>query len=137
MSQTNVQEGDILLTASEALTGGLLVKVINDSGLAEAALPDNATDEVPFVVVDTTTSGDLATLRPLSPSQSVRIRLDGTCNPGAQLVSATPNGTNDGKVVTLPAAAGTYRLIGIAEEAGIDEQLVRIRPVGQRLITVT
>jgi hypothetical protein len=82
-------------------------------------------------------SGDQANLIPLHPAQNVRATLSGTCVPGDQLVLATPNGTVDGMVVKLPTAAGTYRLIGIAEEAGANGQAVLLRPVGQRLITVT
>ena len=33
-----------------------------------------------------------------------------------------------GKVRKVPATSGTYRLIGIAEEAFVDGQLVRVRP---------
>jgi hypothetical protein len=73
----------------------------------------------------------------LEPARNVRVTLSGTCVPGDQLVLATPNGTVDGMVVKLPAAAGTYRLIGIAEETGANGQAVLLRPVGQRLITVT
>jgi hypothetical protein len=124
------------MVASETLTAALLVKVTNASDVAKAALPDSNTDETPFLNVETVASGENATLRPLDGTRNVRLTLSGTCNPGAQLVLATPNGTVDGMVVTLPAVVGTYRLIGIAEEAGVDRQLVLVRPVGQRLITV-
>ena len=137
MSQTNTRTGDIPVTASEALEAALLVKIVNSSGVAKAALPDTNTDETPFVNVDAAASAETATLRPLDGTRNVRLKLSGTCNPGAQLVLATPNGTVDGMVVTLPATPGTYRLIGIAEQAGVDGQLVLVRPVGQRLITVT
>lgn len=136
MSQSNVQTGDILVNASEAIAAGRLVTLINTSNVLEAALPNSATDEMPFVCVDAAAEDENAILRPLTPGQSARVRLNGTCVPADQLVAATPDGTEDGKVIALPDAAGTYRLIGIAEEVGVDEQLVKLRPVGQRLITV-
>jgi hypothetical protein len=37
-------------------------------------------------------------------------------------------GANNGKVQALPAGAGTYFGVAIAEEAGIDGQLVLARP---------
>ncbi len=137
MTQTNTQSGPIARTASEALPANRLVGIINSSGLPKAALPDTKTDETPFVTEEATDSGDLANLIPLEPARNVRVTLSGTCVPGDQLVLATPNGTVDGMVVKLPAAASTYRLIGIAEETGADGQAVLLRPVGQRLITVT
>lgn len=137
MSQTNVQTGRFPIIASEAITGGLLVKPINSSNVLNVALPDSNTDEVPYLVVDTVASGAEADCIPLEPGKNVRLRLDGTCLPAAQLVLATPDGTNDGKVITIPATPGTYRLVAIAEEVGVDEQLVLARPVGQRLITIT
>jgi len=137
MTQTNTQNGPIPLTASEALAANRLVGIVNASGLPAAALPNTKTDETPFVTEEATESGDRTTLIPLQPGQNVRVTLSGTCVPGDQLALATPNGTVDGMVVKLPAAAGTYRLIGIAEETGANGQAVLLRPVGQRLITVT
>lgn len=136
MSQTNTREGNLPATANEALTEGLLITLKNNAGLV-AALPDSNTDETPFVLRDTVAAGERADLIPLMPSRNARVKLSGTCSPADQMVLATPNGTVDGMIVKLPAVAGTYRLIGLAEESGVDGQLVLIRPVGQRLITVT
>ena len=44
-----------------------------------------------------------------------------------KLTLAAINGTNDGKVRTVPAAADTYWVAFRAEEAGVDEQLVKAR----------
>ena len=137
MSQTNTQPGAISLAASEDLAANRLVSLINASGAAVAALPNTNSDEVPFVTEESVASDERVTLIPLHPAQNVRVTLSGTCVPGDQLVLATPNGTVDGMVVKLPATPGTYRLIGIAEEAGVDGQAVLLRPVGQRLLTVT
>lgn len=137
MSQSNVQEGKFPVLASEALTADLIVTLINDTNVLKAALPNSATDEAIGVVVDTVASGDYVDIQPLDPNKSVRLKLSGTCLPAAQLVLATPDGTVDGKVVTLPTTPGTYRLVAIAEEVGVDGQSLRARPVGSRLITVT
>ena len=137
MSQSNTQSGPVLFNASEDIDAGLLVKLINTSNVTEAALPDANDDEVPFVAAYAASEDENVTLVPLSPASNVRLRLNGTCVPGDKLVLATPDGTEDGKVIKLPTAAGTYRLVAIAEQVGANEQLVLARPVGQRLITVT
>ena len=137
MTQTNTQNGPISLAAGEDLAANLLVGIANSSGSPVAALPNSATDEVPFVTEEDTPSGDHAKLIPLEPGQNARVKLSGTCAPGDQIVVATPNGTVDGQVTKLPATPGTYRLIGVAEETGTNGQAVKIRPVGSRLITVT
>ncbi|MDD4175075.1 MAG: hypothetical protein PHN34_12620, partial [Kiritimatiellae bacterium] len=55
--------------------------------------------------------------------------LKGTCNPGDVIVLAdTGTAADKGKVRALPAAAGTYRGLGIAEEKGVDGQSVLFRP---------
>ena len=73
-----------------------------------------------------------------SPSAAFSPR-DGqeSCNPGDQLVLAdvaTP--ADKGKVRVLPATAGTYRVLGIAEQVGVDGQLVLFRPVMIGNVTV-
>ena len=137
MSQTNTQPGPISLTANEDIAANLLCGIANSSGTPVAILPNSNTDEGPFVSEEDTDSGEQAKLIPLSPDQNIRAVINGTCVSGDQLVLATPNGTVDGQVTKLPTTPGTYRLVGIAEESGVDTQAVKIRPVGQRLITVT
>ena len=53
------------------------------------------------------------------------------------LVLAAINGTLDGMVKKLPTAGGTYRGIAIAEEVGVDLQLIKARPAMIGNITVT
>jgi hypothetical protein len=139
MSQSNTQQGDITLSAAEDLSGkeGYLVQIVDSSNVAEFALPNARTDAALFVLVDGgEEDGDDVVARPLSPDRSARLRLQGTCSPGDILVIYPPDGTNDGKVEALPAAAGTYRAVAIAEEVGEDEQLVKCRPASLGLITV-
>ena len=139
MSQSNTQQGDIVLPSNEDLSDleGYLVMIANASNVAKLALPNAAADPAVFVLIDGgDASGDDCVARPLSPDRSVRLKLQGTCVPGNILVIFPPDGTNDGKVEALPATAGTYRAVAIAEQVGVDEQLVLARPANLGLITV-
>jgi hypothetical protein len=60
--------------------------------------------------------------------------LKGTCNPGDALVLAAIAGSDAGKVRVDPGTTGTYYSPGIAEEAGVDGQHVKVRPL-PRIIT--
>ena len=139
MSQTNTQAGQIVLLANEDLTGkeGLLVAIVNASAVAKFALPSAVSDLALFVLTDGDAAGEKVAALPLSPDRNVRIRLSGTCVPGDVLVPADIDGTKDGMVKVLPAAAGTYRGIAIAEESGVDGQLVKARPAMIGNITIT
>ena len=138
MSQRNTQAGQIVLNSSEDLQDkeGYLVKIINTSNVPEWALPDAETDLALFVVTDGDKKNKNSAALPLSPDRNVRLKLSGTCVPGDVLVLATPNGTIDGMVKTLPTVGGTYRGIAIAEEVGADGQLVKARPALIGYITV-
>jgi len=128
--QSNTQAGPKDFIANADLTGkeGYLAKVVNSSGTPKAALPGAAADHTPFAIGQGAASGEKAKLLPIEPNQNIRLRLNGTCNPGEQLVRADETGGDTGKVIKLPAASGTYTAVGIAEEAGVDEQLVLVRP---------
>jgi hypothetical protein len=125
------------MLAAVSLLGmeGLLVKVTNSAGTPKAALPAAQNDLALHLVIQGAASGELADLLPLSAEQQVRIRLNGTCNPGDKLVLDVGAEADYGKVKKLPATAGTYLVIGDADEAGVDEQLLLVRP-NPRLVTV-
>lgn len=139
MSQSNTQEGQIVLNSYEDLTDleGQLVQIVNKSNVPAFALPDAVTDLALFVLTEGGEEDADSYAQPLSPDRNVRLRLNGTCVPGDTLVLEVPDGTNDGKVRKLPTVAGTYRGIAIAEEAGVDEQLVLARPAMIGNITVS
>lgn len=140
MSQTNTRQGDIPVQAGEDLTGkaGRLVKLANSSGTAVVLLPTANTDLALFVLVDENVSGKTATIRPLTPDRNVRAYLKGTCSPGDILVLAdTGTAADKGKVRALPATPGTYRGLLLAEEAGVDGQLVLGRPAPIGNVTVS
>ncbi len=141
MNQSNTRSGDIPVKAGENLSGkeNLLAKLANSSGATVALLPAANTDLAFFLIIEGEESGKTASLRPLNPERNVRVTLKDTCNPGDVLVLADVATPADiGKVRALPSAAGTYRGLLIAEEAGIDGQSVLARPatgIGNIVVT--
>jgi hypothetical protein len=135
MSQSNTHEGDILVTANEDLSSyaDVLVAPYNSSGQLVVTRPAANNDEAVYVLVYGAPSGGKATARPLDPSRTVRVVAKGTGNPGDLLVLAdgVTTAADKGKVRSkagLTAGSGTYRLVGVAEEAFVDGQLVKMRP---------
>lgn len=131
-SQSNTQSGNVVFVAGEDLTGkeGYLAEIRNASGVANINLPDAITDLALYVIDDGSESGGNVSVAPFEPSRNRRVRLKGTCVPGDQLVLADPTTAADkGKLRKIPAATGTYRVLAIAEESGVDGQLVLTRPV--------
>jgi hypothetical protein len=135
MSQSNTQEGDFLITANEDLStyADVLVAPYNHSGSLVTTRPVANNDAAIYVLLYGAPSGGQATVRPLNPNRTVRIVAKGTGNPGDLLVLAdgVTTAADRGKVRSaagLTAGSGTYRVVGIAEEAFVDGQLVRTRP---------
>jgi len=135
MSQSNTQEGDILLAAGEDLStyADVLVALYNSSNLPVVTRPVANNDYAVYVLVYGATPGGNAQVRPLNPNRSVRVLASGAGNPGDLLVLAdgVTTAANRGMVrskSTLTAGSGAYRLVGIAEEAFITGQLVKMRP---------
>ena len=135
MSQSNTQEGDLLLSAGEDLStyADVLVAIYNSSSLPVVTRPAANNDYAAYLLIYGATSNGNATVRPLSPNRSVRVVAKGAGNPGDLLVLAdgVTTAADKGKVrskATLTASSGTYRLVGIAEEAFVDGQLVKMRP---------
>ncbi len=140
MSQSNTRVGDFRVLAGESLTGmeGRLVKLTHDTGVPEVQLPAANSDYALYVLLEGAADAALCSVRPIEAGRTVRVTLKGTCNPGDVLVLADVTTAADkGKVRVLPATAGTYRGLGIAEEAGVDGQLVLIRPALIGNITVS
>jgi hypothetical protein len=139
MSQSNTRVGDIRVLAGEDLTGkeGRLVKMGHDGGVPEVTLPEANSDHVPYVLIEGAADAALVSVRPMQADRNVRVVLKGTCNPGDVMVLAdVATAADKGKVRALPATAGTYRGIGIAEQAGVDGQLVLVRPAMVGNVTV-
>lgn len=127
-TQSNTKAGSFRVLAGADLTGkeGTLVKLTHSGGIAEVVPPADVADEADYLLLEGGADAELVTVLPLDRDQQVRVRLDGTCNPGDKLTLATI-ATNPGEVRTLPAAADTYWLGLRAEEAGVDGQLVKCR----------
>jgi hypothetical protein len=126
--------------AGESLVGmeGRLVKLSHDTGVPEVLLPAANSDYALYVVLDGAADAALVSVRPIEVGRTVRVPLKGTCNPGDVLVLAdVATDADKGKVRVLPTAAGTYRGLGIAEQVGVDGQLVLIRPALIGNITVS
>ncbi len=139
MSQSNTRVGDIPVLAGEDLSDkeGRLVKMRHDSGVAEVLLPTANSDYALYVLIEGAADAASVSVRPIEAGRNIRVRLNGTCNPGDVLVLADVSVAADkGKVRALPSDAGTYRGLAIAEEAGVDEQLVLARPAMLGAITV-
>lgn len=134
-SQSNTIPGPTqVVCGSTDLTGleGRLIVLSNSSGKLVASLPATLGDIPTHVLVDGGAAGTRVAVNPLTAYEQVRVRLNGGCNPGDQLVLENPTasaGVDAGKVRTLPTGTpGAYVRVGIAEELGVDEQLVLLRP---------
>jgi hypothetical protein len=132
MSQSNTHEGDILITANEDLSSyaDVLVAPYNSSGQLVVTRPAANNDYAVYVLVYGAPSGGKATVRPLNPNRTVRVTAKGAGNPGdlLSLADGVTTAADKGKVRKVPATTGTYRVVGVAEEAFVDGQLVRLRP---------
>ena len=140
MSQSNTKVGDFRVLAGEDLTGmeGRLVKMGHDTGVAEVTLPAANSDHAVYVLIEGAADTKLVSVRPVQADRNTRVVLKGTCNPGDVIVLADVATVADkGKVRVLPTAVGTYRGLGIAEQVGVDGQLVLVRPAMIGNITVS
>lgn len=135
-TQSNTKLGLLAIPAAEDLTGkeGYLLEL----GSSGVSLPNNNADRTPYVLDEGAASGGNATCLPLDPSRNVRIKAKGTGARGAVLVLADVGTAADkGKVRALPASAGTYYAVALAEEAFADGQLVLCRPIAREAIVVS
>ena len=124
-----------MLTTGEDLStyADVLVAPYNSSGQLVVTRPAANNDDAVYVLVYGATSGSKVTVRPLDPNRTVRVTAKGAGNPGDLLVLAdgVTTDADKGKVRSkagLTGGSGTYRLVGVAEEAFVDGQLVRMRP---------
>lgn len=131
-SQSDTKSGAISLKATTDLTGleSRLVKITNSGGIAKFALPAAVTDLALFVLASGNPAMNDSWAEQPEPGGNFRVRLTGPCSPGDLLVLCDPaanGGANAGKVEVLGPAAGSYFSIGVAQEAGVDEQFVLSR----------
>lgn len=137
--QSDIRMGSFAAIADGDLTGkeGYLVVMGQKSDKPVLALPAAIDDLSAYVVLEGAADAKAIAVEPLAAGRQVRLKLKGTCDAGDVLVNADPTTPADaGKVRALPADAGTYRGIGIAEEKGADGQLLLVRPAALGNITV-
>ena len=136
-AQTNTLRGLRKINSAEALTDkeARLVMLADAGTVEEVALPNAVTDICPFVLLEGAAQDADSTVLPLCSEQQVRLLAKATGSAGDVLVLATPDGTDDGMVITIPATGGVYFSPGIAEEDFVDGQFVKVRPL-PRMVTV-
>lgn len=137
--QNNTKIGLLAIAGIASLVGkeGFLVEIVNNSGQPGLQVPDAVTDLALYIVEKGAAAGEKSDVIPLEPGRNMRAVAKSTGNPGAVLVLADPSTAADkGKVRTIPATPGTYFSPGIAEEAFVDGQNVKFRPM-PRLVVVT
>jgi hypothetical protein len=151
MTQTNTQAGDVLRKPHSNVPGALPTNGLDLTGRLFVQRSFAGTDNKDFVnpagspavlphfVCTEGVWGDKhITVRPLSPTQPVRVRLKGTCNPGDRMEAVVATSWADaGYACTQTSEVGEHGLFGIAEEFGVDGQLVLIRPINPHFVTVT
>lgn len=137
--QSNTTQGIRISTAGDDLTGkrSRLVVCSNSGGKRVFKLPTANNAPAVFIVQDEGPLGDDISYERLNPDKQYRIPLVGTCNPGDLITLAdVATAANRGAVRAVPATSGTYRIYGIAEEAGVDGQRVLITPHSQPDVVV-
>jgi hypothetical protein len=129
--QTNIKPtGKIKFNSGEDLSlysGRAVTGIANGSEL-EVILPLLESSDVHFIVDDGGALDADSELIPLVFGEERRLVAKGTIAAGATVVLADPSTSADkGKIRTLPATEGRYTRLGIAEEAAVDGQHVRVR----------
>ena len=140
MSQSDTRSGSFRVLAGEDLSEkkGYLAVLTHDTGVPEVKLPATNGAYALYLIDDGGADAEYVDVEPLEAGRNVRAVLKGTCNPGDVLVLAdTGTAADKGKVRALPATAGTYRGLAVAEEKGADGQLVLCRPAMIGVITVS
>lgn len=125
------KEGLISFPAYEDLSDyeGYLVKLVNDSGTPKVARPTANTDVCPFVVRNGNTAGELVDLEPLTAWTQVQVKAKGTGSPGDAVILADIGTAADKGKVRAKTGNDPFVAHGIAEEAWVDGQMVKVRPV--------
>ena len=133
MSQSNTQQGQIVLPAHSSLKGkeGLICQIgrNNTTGAATFRIATDHLKVYPlFVITDGGETGKPTAALPIATDRSIRVTLAGTCEAG-DIIATAPVGSDGGKVRKMPTSGSqTFAIVGIAEEDGVDGQLVKIRP---------
>jgi len=132
LNDTRPAGSPIPLVANSDLTGyeGRVVAIVDKDGAAAADLPSANSDFPLCVLCNGDEEGAQVDVLRMIDFSSMRVALKGTCSVGSKLVLAdVATAADKGKARALPATAGTYKVFGIAAEAGVDGQNVAFFPI--------
>ena len=114
--QSDTRVGDIILLANSNLTGkeNLLVKIVNNGGVANFDLPNNVDDEAVFILGSGDIQGNPVAAEAPSLNENCRVLIDSVnaINPGDKL-ALSPN--TWGALYKPAAGAGAHQYTFIAE----------------------
>ena len=132
--QSDTRVGDISLPGLSDLTGkeNLLVKIVNNNGVANFDLPNSVDDQAVFVLGSGDVAGNQSAAEAPSLNESCRVLIDSVnaIVPGDKL-ALSPNSW--GKLYKPIAGAGAHQYTFIAEEA-VAAGAVIVNPVRVRRI---
>lgn len=138
--QSNTRLGKFPIPAGADLSDleAILAMVTSDSGAAVATLPAADTDVPIHLLEKGAASGESVDLIPFSVDRNHRVTVKDAVVPGDQLVlAATATAADKGKLRKLPTAAGTYKVLAIAEESMGAGGHALVRPCPLESVTVT
>ena len=134
--QSDTRQGDITLPAGVNLTGleGYLVKIVNNAGVANFALPTAVADYAYYILASGDAAGNNVAAESPTLGENCRIAFVGNCNPGDPL-SLNPNAY--GTLYKPAAGAGSIYYDWIAEETGSGgttaaPQFLKVRRIATR-----
>jgi hypothetical protein len=122
--------GPFSVLSGEDLTGkrSRLVVLTHDAGVPEVLLPTANTAVALFLLNDEVPDATQVEVEPLIPGKTYRTITKDAVQPGDKLVLAdVATAADKGKLRKLPAAAGFYVRLGIAEKAQAAGYLVEWR----------
>jgi hypothetical protein len=138
--QSDTKTQDISLPAAVNLTGleGYLVKISNNNGAANFALPTGATDYAYYILLSGDVAGNNVAAQSPGLGENCRVAFSGTCNPGDPL-SLNPN--QFGQLYKPQPGTGAVIFDWIAEEAGVGgtpavPQFLKVRRIATRNTSV-
>lgn len=138
--QTNTKPtGPFSVIAGEDLTGmrSRLVVLGNSAGTPIVNLPTANTALALYQVQDEGANGDRVEVERFASHREFRVPLKGAANPGDKLVLAdVATAADKGKLRAIPAVTGTYTVLALAREIGVDGQNLKVDPIGPFSVTV-
>jgi hypothetical protein len=120
--QADTRVGDLTLPGSVNLTGleNSLVKIINNGGVANFALPTAVTDQANFILANGDIAGNLSAAEAPNLNENCRVLIDSVnaINPG-DMLSLSPNSFGKLYKPAAGAGVGVYKFISeVAVAAG-------------------